>query len=130
MKIKASSILSFCVFVALSCLIFSCSKDKDSPSGKSHKVQFKVVTSPGCDIQLAVYGVGDDNTSETSLSGTEWASEILTAPAGTEGLYLSAQATGVDANSTIKAQIYVDGELKKEGSAKGEILVGNVSLEL
>lgn len=131
MKIKPARIFAVCLFFLVSGLILSCSKDKDNtPSGKSHKVQFKVVASTGSEIQLAVYGVDEDITSESSISGAEWASEVITTPAGTDELSISSQAIGTDANSTLKVQIYVDDELKKEGTSKGEILVAEASVKL
>lgn len=131
MKIRSTNLLTLCTIILLSSLWLSCSKDKDNtPSKKAHEVQFKVVTSEGSNIQLAVYAIDDDITSESSIPGTEWASDLIIAPAGTKNVSLNAQGIGADASSTMKVQIFVDGELKKEGKAKGEILVNSATLDL
>ncbi|MFW0716449.1 hypothetical protein [Pedobacter sp. N23S346] len=43
-----------------------------------------------------------------------WSSPEITVPAGTVVPNVTGSATGANANSTLKAQIYVDGELKRE----------------
>jgi hypothetical protein len=105
-----------------------CSKDDDAkPSSTSHKVIFKAIASTGCNISVAAYGYDNTPTSATGLSGTTWTSPEITVPAGTVVATASVSAEGVNASSSLKVQIFVDGELKKEGSATGEYLSASVS---
>lgn len=113
--------------ISLSLCLSACSKDDDMPSSKSHKVVFKAMVSEGSSISDAVYGIDEQLSSVTSLEGTTWSSEEVTANAGAINANVSITATGVDANSTLTVQIYVDGALKKEGKSKGKTLVGMAS---
>lgn len=115
------------LFVIGAGLISSCSKDKDTPSSKSHKIIFKATVSDGSTISDAVYGVDTDITTETSLSGESWTSDEIIAPAGSINANVSIQAMGQDADATLTVQIYVDGALKKEGKSTGEILVAEAN---
>ncbi|MET0571353.1 MAG: hypothetical protein ABWZ79_07995 [Pedobacter agri] len=109
-----------------------CKKDdnNDGPSKTSHKVVFKMVASAGSSISTVVYGYDSQITTATTLSGTTWTSPEITVPAGTVSLNVTGNASGVDASSSLKAQIYVDGELKKEGSSTGAILSALASYSL
>ncbi|WP_419868404.1 hypothetical protein [Chryseobacterium sp. CT-SW4] len=107
--------------------VTSCSNDDDDNNGggnagNSHKVVFKAIASAGSNIDVAVYAYDSNSTSATSLSGTTWTSPEITVPAGTYNVNVGATAIGADASSTLKVQIYVDGELKKEGTSSGQIL--------
>jgi hypothetical protein len=105
-----------------------CSKDDDAkPSSTAHKVIFKAIASTGSNISVAVYGYDSTPTTATSLSGTTWTSPEVNVPAGTVVATAAVSATGVDASSSLKVQIFVDGELKKEGTSTGEILSASVS---
>ncbi len=99
-----------------------CSKDDDKPSSSSHKVTFKAIASTGSNIEIAVYGYDSNPTTVTSLTGTTWSSPEITVPAGSIVATAAVSATGVNASSSLKVQIFVDGELKKEGTSTGEIL--------
>ncbi len=110
-----------------------CKKDDDNVDGSSktsHKVVFKMVASAGSSISTVVYGYDSQITSATTLSGTTWTSPEITVPAGTVSLNVTGNARGVDASSSLKAQIYVDGELKKEGSSTGAVLSALASYSL
>ncbi|SFN23764.1 hypothetical protein SAMN05421594_1737 [Chryseobacterium oleae] len=96
--------------------------DDDTPARKSHKVVFKAIASAGSNIKTAVYGYDSTNTTATSLSGTTWTSPEITSPAGAINVNVGVNATGSSSASTLKVQIFVDGELKKEGTSSGEIL--------
>lgn len=131
MKIQSTKLLAVCLIILSGSFCLSCSKDKDNtPSKKTHEIQFKVITSAGSNIQLAVYAIDDDITSESSIAGNEWESELTLAPTGTKTVTLNAQGIGADESATMKVQIFVDGELTKEGTSKGEILVANATLDL
>ncbi|UAY55528.1 hypothetical protein [Arachidicoccus terrestris] len=115
------------LFVIGTSLISSCSKEKDTPPSKSHKIIFKATVSDGSTISNTVYGVDTDITTQSSLSGESWASDEIIAPAGSINANVSIQALGQDADATLTVQIYVDGELKKEGKSMGEILVAQAN---
>lgn len=102
----------------------SCSSDDDDQPNPatSHKIVFKAQASSGSDINIAVYGIDGNATTATSLTGTTWASPEITAPAGTSTVNVGVNAVGANASSTLKVQIYVDGELKKEGTSSGQTL--------
>ncbi|SEA30708.1 hypothetical protein SAMN05192529_11348 [Arachidicoccus rhizosphaerae] len=131
MKNKTQNLFSFKTLVLASlllmstALLFSCSKDKDNSSpSKSHKLVFKAIGSSDVELESVTYGYGPDNnmTSKTSLSGTTWTSEEITAPAGTIVAVIGATADGLSASSELTVQIYVDGALKKEGKGTGKTL--------
>ncbi|PJJ62852.1 hypothetical protein [Chryseobacterium geocarposphaerae] len=106
-------------------LVASCKNDDDDNipgSGKSHKVVFKAIASSGSDIDVAVYGIDGNTTSASSLSGTTWSSPEVTAEAGAYSANVAVSATGANASSTLKVQVWVDGELKKEGTSSGQVL--------
>lgn len=128
-KIK-TFVLSFFAMILVTGLM-SCKKDDaETPSKSSHKVVFKLVASAGSNISTVVYGYNGQVTTATSLSGTTWTSPEITAPAGTISLNIAAGATGANANSTLKAQIFVDGEMKAEGNSSGTVLSASASFGL
>lgn len=111
-------------------LVSSCKNDDDDDipgAGKSHKVVFKAIASSGSDIDVAVYGIDGNPTTASSLSGTTWTSPEVTSEAGAYGANVAVGATGVNASSTLKVQIWVDGELKKEGTSSGQVLSASAS---
>ncbi|WP_160138404.1 hypothetical protein [Chryseobacterium sp. c4a] len=110
--------------------VASCSKDDDdnvNGAKKSHKVVFKAIASTGTNIDGAVYGIDGNPTTATSLSGTTWSSPEVTSEAGAYNANVVVNAIGVDATSTLKVQIWVDGELKKEGTSSGQYLSASAS---
>nr|WP_121271356.1 hypothetical protein [Pedobacter schmidteae] len=109
------------VFVILACVAVAvgCSKDKDKPSGTSHKVVVKAEVSSGSVLNNAHYGTEVSGTTATGLTSTTWTSPEFTVPAGTQYVTGSAGGEGLNAAATIKVQIYVDGALKKEGTGSG-----------
>ncbi|UHO37217.1 hypothetical protein H5J24_15860 [Chryseobacterium capnotolerans] len=112
--------------------VASCSKDDDDTpnvngAGKSHKVVFKAIASSGADIDVAVYGIDGNPTTASSLSGTTWSSPEVTAEKGSYNANVAVNAVGANASSTLKVQIWVDGELKKEGTSSGQYLSASAS---
>ncbi|AZB25360.1 MULTISPECIES: hypothetical protein [Chryseobacterium] len=112
--------------------VSSCSKDDDDDNnvigaGKSHKVVFKAIASAGADIDGAVYGIDSNATTASSLSGTTWSSPEVTAEKGSYNANVVVNAIGPNASSTLKVQIWVDGELKKEGTSSGQYLSASAS---
>lgn len=124
---------TFVVLLATMLLGFvtSCSKDDDdnnvNGSNKSHKVVFKAIASAGSDIDAAVYGIDGNPTTASSLSGTTWSSSEVTAEKGAYNANVVVNAIGPNASSTLKVQIWVDGELKKEGTSSGQYLSASAS---
>ncbi len=132
-KIKLNQVFKG-VFVALITvmvlsLVESCRKDNDDTSEdiKTQKVVFKAEGSSGVNISKAVYGIDGNPITVTGLSGTTWTSPEIT----TEGVVYNSNvvvnATGVDAASTLKVQIWVDGQLKKESVSSGLTLSASTS---
>ncbi|SFN31952.1 hypothetical protein SAMN05428949_2404 [Chitinophaga sp. YR627] len=112
----------------LSLVFVACSKDDDNkPSSSSHKVYFKAVASAGSSISVAVWGYDGKVTTASSLSGTTWTSPEFEVPGGTIVANAAVSATGVNASSTLKVQVFVDGVMKEEGSSSGEVLSASVS---
>lgn len=134
-KAGMSQLLRGTFFVLLATMLFgfvtSCSKDDDdnnvNGAGKSHKVVFKAIASSGADIDVAVYGIDGNPTTATSLSGTTWTSPEVTSEAGAYNANVAVSAVGTNASSTLKVQIWVDGELKKEGTSSGQYLSASAS---
>ncbi|WP_431341374.1 hypothetical protein [Chryseobacterium sp. JK1] len=107
--------------------VASCSKDDDDDNhvngaSKSHKVVFKAIASSGSNISVAAYGIDGEVTTATSLSGTTWTSPEITSAPGAYNANAAVNATGPNASSTLKVQVWVDGELKKEGTSSGQYL--------
>lgn len=108
----------------------SCSKDNDdnvNGAGKSHKVVFKAIASSGSNIDVVVYGIDGNPTTASSLSGSTWSSPEVTSEPGAYSANVAVNAIGPDASATLKVQIWVDGELKKEGTSSGQYLSASTS---
>lgn len=132
-KIKLNQVFKG-VFVALITvmvlsLVESCRKDNDDNSEeiKTQKVVFKAEGSSGVNISKAVYGIDGNPITVTGLSGTTWTSPELTAEGVVYNSNVVVNATGVDAASTLKVQIWVDGQLKKESVSSGLTLSASTS---
>lgn len=132
-KIKLNQVFKG-VFVAvitvmILSLVESCRKDNDDNSEeiKTQKVVFKAEGSSGVNISKAVYGIDGNPITVTGLSGTTWTSPELTAEGVVYNSNVVVNATGVDAASTLKVQIWVDGQLKKESVSSGLTLSASTS---
>ncbi|WP_415326201.1 hypothetical protein [Chryseobacterium sp. MMS23-Vi53] len=126
---KLNRVLKGAFFVAATALVFgfvaSCSNDDDDiipGDGKTHKVVFKAEASSGSNIDIAVYGIDGNPTTASSLSGTTWTSPEITTDKNAYSANVAVSADGANASSTLKVQIWVDGELKKEGTSSGQVL--------
>lgn len=120
MKTK-QMIFALGIAVLSTVFIFSSCGSKDLPKkGGTHKVQFKATGSSGVNISIVAYALGTEITNKSDLSGSTWTSEEFTTSAGT--FNVSANARGVDANSTLKVEILVDGQVVKTGTSTGSIL--------
>lgn len=132
-KIKLNQVFKG-VFVAvitvmILSLVESCRKDNDDTSEdiKTQKVVFKAEGSSGVNISKAVYGIDGNPITVTGLSGTTWTSPELTAEGVVYNSNVVVNATGVDAASTLKVQIWVDDQLKKESVSSGLTLSASTS---
>ncbi|AZA79748.1 hypothetical protein EG347_20805 [Chryseobacterium sp. G0186] len=134
-KARMNQLLRGTFFVLLATMLLgfitSCSNDDDDDNGngagKSHKVVFKAIASSGTNIDVAVYGIDGNPTTASSLSGTTWSSPEVTSEPGAYNANVAVNAIGTDASSTLKVQIWVDGELKKEGTSSGQYLSASAS---
>ncbi|SUX46127.1 MmpS family transport accessory protein [Chryseobacterium indoltheticum] len=132
-KMKLKNVLKGSFVMVMAALVFgfvtSCSNDDDDIPGtnKTHKVVFKAEASAGSSIDIAVYGIDGNPTTATSLSGTTWSSPEITTEAGAMSANVAVNAVGANASSTLKVQIWVDGELKKEGTSSGQYLSASAS---
>lgn len=132
-KIKLNQLFKglFVAVITVMVLSFveSCRKDNDDTSEdvKRQKIVFKAEASSGVNITKAVYGIDGNPITVNGLSGTTWSSPEI----NTEGVVYNSNvvvnATGVDATSTLKVQIIVDGELKKESVTSGQALSASTS---
>lgn len=132
-KIKLSCVFKglFVAVITVMVLSFveSCRKDDDHSSEdiKTQKIIFKAEGSSGVNISKAVYGIDGNPITVNGLSGTTWTSPELTAEGVVYNTNVVVNATGVDAASTLKVQIWVDGQLKKESVSSGMTLSASTS---
>ncbi|OBW42763.1 hypothetical protein AB670_00847 [Chryseobacterium sp. MOF25P] len=134
-KMKLKNVLKGSFVMVMAALVFgfvtSCSNNDDDDNipgtNKTHKVVFKAEASSGSNIDIAVYGIDGNPTTATSLSGTTWTSPEITTEAGAFNANVAVNAIGASASSTLKVQIWVDGELKKEGTSSGQYLSASAS---
>ncbi|MDR4891177.1 MULTISPECIES: hypothetical protein [unclassified Chryseobacterium] len=134
-KMKMNQLLRGAFVAVIAALLIgftaSCSKDNDdnnvNGAGKSHKVVFKAIASSGSNIDVAVYGIDGNPTTASSLSGSTWSSPEITSEPGAYTANAAVNAIGPDASATLKVQIWVDGELKKEGTSSGQYLSASTS---
>ena len=127
-KIKLNQVFKglFVAVITVMVLSFveSCRKDNDDTSEdiKTQKVVFKAEGSSGVNISKAVYGIDGNPITVNGLSGSTWTSPELIAEGVVYNTNVVVNATGVDAASTLKVQIWVDGQLKKESVSSGMTL--------
>ncbi|MCD0457596.1 hypothetical protein LPB85_19335 [Chryseobacterium sp. LC2016-27] len=132
---KLKNVLKGSFVMVMAALVFgfvtSCSNNDDDDNipgtNKTHKVVFKAEASAGSNIEIAVYGIDGNPTTATSLSGTTWSSPEITTEAGAMSANVAINAVGASTSSTLKVQIWVDGELKKEGTSSGQYLSASAS---
>lgn len=122
MKMKKSKFASFILLAVIALSLLNCSKGGDKPSNTSHKIVFKAEASAGSALNMAVYGYDATLTTVSGLGGITWTSPEITAPSNVNLANITVNAIGVNASSTLKVQIYVNGVLKKEGTSTGTAL--------
>jgi hypothetical protein len=131
-KIKLNQVLRGAYVVLMAAIILgfvaSCKNDDDDvPETETHKIIFKAEASSGSNISKAVYGIDGNPITVTGLSGTTWSSPELTTEGPVYNVNVVVNATGADASSTLKVQVWVDGALKKESVSSGQNLSASTS---
>ncbi|MCD0457597.1 hypothetical protein LPB85_19340 [Chryseobacterium sp. LC2016-27] len=131
-KIKLSRVCKGLFVAVMTVMVLSfvesCRKDDDvSEDVKTQKIIFKAEGSSGVNISKAVYGIDGNPITVNGLSGATWTSPELTAEGVVYNTNVVVNATGVDAASTLKVQIWVDGQLKKESVSSGMTLSASTS---
>lgn len=131
-KIKLNQVFKglFVAVITVMVLSFveSCRKDDEvSEEVKTQKVVFKAEASSGVTITKAVYGIDGNPITVTGLSGTTWTSPEIAMEGVLYNSNVVVNAIGLDATSTLKVQIFVDGQLKAEGVSSGQNLTASTS---
>ena len=126
-KIKLNQVVKGSYVVLMVAIILgfvtSCKKDDDDVSEtETHKIIFKAEGSAGTNISSAVYGIDGNPITVNGLSGTTWSSPELSTEGIVYNVNMVVNAVGADASSTLKVQIWVDGQLKKESVSSGMTL--------
>lgn len=113
-------------FIVLTVSVFSsCKKDDAS---RTHKVKFKAETSSDAKLSAVAYTNETGNvTNNSSLNSSSFASSEITIPSSVPMITFSANGNGTGAGSTLKVQIYVDGNLVKENIGTGAVLTASTS---
>lgn len=110
--------------LALSIGMAACGgKDDDPAPGRSaKKVQYKASGSTGVVIMNAVYGYDQSITTASSINKNTWESPVLDVPASALGGTCVIGAVGPNANSSLKVEMFVNGNLVKTGTSTGTAL--------
>lgn len=106
-------------------LFSACKKDDkdDAPGRTTHKLVFKAIGSGDVALRMVGYGYDAQITTNSSLSGNTWTSPEINVPAAAINAAITINATAPSSTATLKVQIYVDDQLKKEGTSTGAVLV-------
>jgi hypothetical protein len=111
-------------FIVLTVSVFySCKKD----ASRTYKVKFKAETSSDAKLSAVAYTNETGNVTNSSLNSSSFASSELTIPSSVSIITFSANGNGASAASTLKVQIYVDGNLVKENTAAGTVLTASTT---
>lgn len=116
-----AKILSLSFIVLAATVLFSCKKDNNN-SG-TYKVKFKAETSSGAKLSSVIYtSETGDIITNSSVNSSSFSSTELTIPSSVKVISFTANGIGESAGSTLKVQIYVDGNLVKENVGTGTTL--------
>lgn len=74
----------------------------------------KAETSSGSTLSHLLYGYDSNQTTVSGLGVATWTSLEIALPENASVVNFTANGVGIDAASTLKLQIFVDGVLKKE----------------
>ena len=115
-----SRTLSLSLIMLAVSVLFSCKKENKSGT---HKVKFKAETSSDAKLSSVFYTreTGDIITN-SSVNSSSFSSSELTIPSSIPVITFGASGTGANAGSTLKVQIWVDGNLVKESTGTGTAL--------
>lgn len=109
-------------------ILASCSKKGDETPAGTHKVVFKAETSSDASISTALFtNATGDVTTNTSVNSKTFTSAELTIPSSVMVINFGATGSGASANSSLKVQIWVDGNLVKENIGTGTTLSATTS---
>ena len=125
------------ILIGLLTAVISCSHDEERYD-VTHKVIYKAQVSAGSNITSVQYNIPTRHLEPVmNVNGTTWTSPEV---AGTEklavgevknmGAIVLVKATGANASSTLKLQIYVDGVLKKEEVFTGQDLTNDIQYDI
>ncbi|MDR6404267.1 MULTISPECIES: hypothetical protein [Chryseobacterium] len=116
--------------------VMSCDRD-DTPPEVTHKIVYKAEVSGGTITSgkyMSYEEVKDGKPvilSDVPAGGDKWSKEVTTTMR--QGIknpaLLVMKATGTNDSSTLKIQIYVDGQLKSEKIATGQVLNADTQIE-
>jgi hypothetical protein len=121
LRVAKSALLAGTVFAT----VLSCSHDDEPAPKVSHKVVIKAEASTGSNITGGKHSFyANEEFENFTASGEKWTKEVTTSGTqGTDGVIRAeVNATGVNASSTLKVQLYIDGTLKEERMATGQTL--------
>ncbi|MFI5451663.1 hypothetical protein ACHMWN_05845 [Pedobacter sp. UC225_61] len=118
---NSAKILSLSFIVLVATVLFSCKKDNNNDG--THKVKFKAETSSDAKLSSVVYtSETGEATTNSSVNSSSFASAELTIPSSIPAISFGATGIGNSAGSTLKVQIWVDGNLVKENISTGTTL--------
>lgn len=113
----------FLVLSFFSILVTGCSSDDRAESNNPEKrVTFKVIGSSGASISVVVYGIGTSTYPVSGINSSTWTSDEILVPEAATTVTLSANAMGTSVTSSIKLQIFINNELKKEITQSGTVM--------
>jgi pyridoxal biosynthesis lyase PdxS len=126
MKKRKKKITSLFILTMISFAFTACSKDdggsENIPNASTHTLVLKAETSSGSTLSHLLYGYDSNQTTVSGLGVATWTSLEIALPENASVVNFSANGVGIDAASTLKLQIFVDGVLKKEEVGTGTIL--------
>ncbi|PKW20708.1 hypothetical protein [Flavobacterium lindanitolerans] len=134
MKTRKKKITSLFIVTMISIAYTACSKDdggsEDVPNASTHTLVLKAETSSGSTLSHLLYGYDSRLTTVSGLGVTTWTSPEIALPENASVANFTANGVGVDAASTLKVQVFVDGVLKKEETVTGTILTARIQHNL
>lgn len=110
------------LFVLLLTISLSGCSNDDGNSSNERKVTFKVIGTNGANITTIVYALDSETFPVLNVNSSNWTSEEITLPADVNILSLSGNAIGSSASSSIRLEILVNGQVKKQQSASGTVM--------
>lgn len=119
---STKKLLKSLLFVLLLTVTLSGCSNDDGNSSNERKVTFKVIGTNGANITTIVYALDSETFPVLNVNSSNWTSEEITLPADVNNLSLSGNAIGSSASSSIRLEILVNGQVKKQQSASGTVM--------